>query len=145
MADKKKITKKIETKSSMKFRPTNYPAGDFLIQIKNAAIAHNHEVVVRNTKFVKAIATELKKLGFLHEIEVGKEDLKVSLAYQRKEPVLLDVKLVSKPGLRIYMTRDELSKIKGPSTFILTTPNGIMSSREAIKKGAGGEVIAEIW
>lgn len=58
---------------------------------------------------------------------------------------MINLKLVSKPGLRIYMTADELEKKKGPSIYLISTPLGIISARQAIKSRVGGEVIAEIW
>ena len=57
----------------------------------------------------------------------------------------MDLKLVSKPGLRIYMGADELAAKRGPSYYILSTSKGIKTSREAIKERIGGEVIVEIW
>lgn len=123
----------------------NYSIGDFLIRIKNAALAGNKEIGVDNTKFIENIAKVLKKEGILTEVKKKDGKLTVKLAYRKKEPVLIDLKLVSKPGLRIYMGADELSAIRGPSFFILSTSKGPMTSREAIKKRMGGEVIVEIW
>lgn len=126
-------------------RSTNYPIGDFLSRIKNAALAKKREVEVDSTKLIAAVAKVLKKEGFLSEIKKDKNKLKVKVAYMRKEPVLIDLKLVSKPGLRIYMGAKELEAIRGPFFFILSTPDGIMTTREAIKKRVGGEVIVKIW
>jgi small subunit ribosomal protein S8 len=123
---------------------TNYPVGDFLTRIKNAAMARNKKVSVQGSKGVVAVAGALKKLGFLDEVKNDKEILTVSLVFKNKKPALLDLKLVSKPGLRIYMDVREIEKKKGPSTYLISTPKGIVSSREAIKERIGGEVIAEI-
>ncbi len=123
---------------------TNYPIGDFLIRIKNAGLARRREVVMQETKLVKSVAEALKKEGYLLEVTENDGELVAKLAYRRKEPVLLDLKLISKPGLRIYMGVDELEKIKKPSMLILSTPQGIMSSKDAIKKRVGGEVLVEI-
>jgi len=124
---------------------TNYPVGDFLIRVKNALLARNRELDVVNTKYIKAVAQVLKKEGFLETVSQSKDNLKLRLAYRRKLPVLLGLKLVSKPGLRIYMGVDELEKKRGASIFILSTPEGVMSSTEAKKKRLGGEVIVEVW
>ena len=123
----------------------NYPAGDFLIRIKNASLARRKEVVLKNTKLIKSIALALKKQGYLEEVKEEEGRLYVKLAYHKKKPVLLDLKLISRPGLRVYMDVNELEKIRKPSIFILSTPKGIVSSYEAIKKRVGGEVIVEIW
>jgi len=125
---------------------TNYPVGDFLIRVKNAANAHRESVDAPVTKFIKSIAQVLKDEGYVRDIEVKKGIIDMKLAYSRKEPVLMDIKLVSKPGLRIYKGVDEVKKHKrGASILILSTPDGVISSKKALKKGVGGEVIAEIW
>ncbi len=123
----------------------NYPVGDFLIRIKNCALARKGEFEVMSTKLIREVAKVLKKEGFLQEISENKDKLVVRLAYRKKEPVILDIKLVSKPGLRVYHSLKELEKKRKPSVYVLSTPKGIMTDREAIKKKVGGEVIAEIF
>ena len=123
---------------------TNYPIGDFLIRIKNAVMAGNRSVEVGSTKLIKAVAQILKKGEYLSELKEKDGRLVVQLSYRKKEPVLMDVKLVSRPGLRVYMSADELGKKRGPSIFIVSTSKGVLLSKEAIKKGVGGEVIAEV-
>lgn len=137
------MTRKTKVKKVYK-KMTNYPIGDFLIRIKNAGLARKRDVVMQKTKLIKSVADALKREGYLYEVTENDSELTVRLAYRRKEPVLLDLKLISKPGLRIYMGVDELEKIKSPSIFILSTPQGIMSSKDAIKKRVGGEVLVEI-
>jgi small subunit ribosomal protein S8 len=123
---------------------TNYPVGDFLIKLKNASMAGNKEVKVAASNKIMAIAESLKKLGFLDGAKREKDIITVTLAFKNKKPLLMDVKLMSKPGLRIYMGVDEIDKKKGPSIYLITTPTGIISSRQAVKARCGGEVIAEI-
>ncbi|OGM57956.1 30S ribosomal protein S8 [Candidatus Woesebacteria bacterium RIFCSPHIGHO2_12_FULL_46_16] len=123
---------------------TNYPIGDFLIRIGNAAMAGKKEVSVASTKLIKETALALKKAGYLAEVEEKKGVLNVTLAIKSKKPVLLNIKLISRPGLRIYMGANDVGKKRGPSRYLLTTPKGIMLSGEAIKANLGGEVIAEI-
>lgn len=123
----------------------NYQIGDFLIQIKNAALAKNREIVTRTTKLKLAVAKTLKKEGFISEVSEKGQTLTIKLAYQHKEPVLIDLKLVSKPGRRIYAGIAEIEKKKGPSILLMTTPQGVISSKQALKLRVGGEVIAEIW
>lgn len=124
---------------------TNYPVGDFLIRVKNAAMAGGKDVEFASTKLVVAVAKVLEKSGYLTSITNSKGVLKGSLTIKHKEPVLMDVKLVSKPGLRVYKNLDELKDKKGASMYIVSTPKGVMTTKEAIKVGLGGEVIAEIW
>lgn len=128
-----------------KSKTVNYAVGDFLITVKNASMAKNKVVKTTSTKHIVAIAEGLKKLGYLDEVKKEEDGLKLTLSFKHKKPVLTDLRLVSKPGLRIYLGIDEIEKKKGPSTYLISTPLGIVSSREAIKKRVGGEVIAEIW
>lgn len=129
----------------MKFNiMTNYPLGDFLIRIKNQALARGVEVSVPKTKMIFAVANTLVELGVLREVVEENGKIIARLAYRKKEPVLMNLKLISKPGLRIYASVDELKKLKGPKVYILSTPKGIMNSRQAMKEKVGGEVIAEI-
>ena len=130
--------------SNKKQSATNYPVGDFLIKLKNASMAGNKEVKVVTSNKILAIAEALKKLGFLDSVKKEKEEITVGLTFKNKKPLLMDVKLVSKPGLRIYMGAAEIEKKKGPSIFLLTSPNGIISSLQAVKMNQGGEVIAEL-
>lgn len=127
------------------FAITNYQVGDYLIRIKNAALAKNREVEFKKTKFVYALAKALDKAGILNGVEV-KEDVIISkLSYKSKVPVLMDLKLISKPGLRTYMSSDQLGSFRGPAVYIVSTSKGIMTSTEAIKNRLGGEVIAQIY
>jgi small subunit ribosomal protein S8 len=124
---------------------TNYPVGDFLIRIKNAKMATLRNVSLPNTKFIYAVAQALKDEKYLSDIDLKDGILTVSLAFYKKEPLLENIKLVSKPGLRLYVNARELSLRKSPSILILSTSAGVMSSKKALKKGLGGQVIAEIW
>jgi small subunit ribosomal protein S8 len=133
---------------------TNYPVGDFLIKLKNASMAGNKEVKISESKKILAIADAMKKAGFLDSVKKasgqeglrpgGKKEIIVTLSFKDKKPLLMNVKLVSKPGLRVYMKVDEIESKKGPSTFLITTPSGVVTSKEAIKMRTGGEVIAEL-
>lgn len=122
----------------------NYPVGDFLIQIKNANLVGKREVSVGKTKLIKDLAKAMKRENFLEEVKEKDGEIRVRIAYRKKRPLLLGIKLVSKPGLRIYMGVDEIADFKGPSVFFVSTSKGVLSSKEAIKKRVGGEVIAEV-
>jgi len=124
---------------------TNYEIGDFLIRIKNAARAGRRQVTMKETKLIKEVAKALKREGYLREVSSKGGQITVNLVYKNREPVLIDLRIVSKPGLRVYKDADELSERRAASIYILTTPEGILSSKEAIKKRVGGEAIVEIW
>ena len=87
---------------------TNYPVGDFLIRLGNAALAGKREVTMTSTKLIKNVAIALKKAGYLAEVEDKKGILTVALAIKRKKPVIMRLKLISRPGLRIYRGADEI-------------------------------------
>ncbi len=124
---------------------TNYPVGDFVIRLKNASLAGKHEAEAPLTKGVKAVAEALKRAGFIEEVKTAKGVMTATIAYRRKKPIMLGIKLVSKPGLRIYLDVEDIEKKRGPSTFIVSTPKGVLISKEVIAKKASGEVLAEVW
>ena len=123
---------------------SNYPIGDFLIRLKNISLTNRKSLEVNSSKLIKTTARLLQKEGYLEDVTETNGKLTLSLKFHKKNPILVDVKLISKPGLRVYMGREDLAAIKGPSFFIISTSKGLMTTREALKKGLGGEVIAEI-
>lgn len=129
----------------------NYRVSDLIIRIKNAARARRKQVVLDNLKINKAILKVLVSEGFLEGFDIDKrEGRKVLVAivkYEKRNPILTDVLVVSKPSLRKYATAKEIPQIqrKGRHTIILSTNRGIMTGREALKKNMGGEVLFRIW
>ena len=124
---------------------SNYPIGDFFIRVKNAAMIDKREVVLPSTKHIKAAAAALKKSGFLEDFLEKDKTLTVHPAFRHKEPVLMGLRIVSRPGLRIYMGVRDIEKKRGPSIFLLSTPQGIISSKDALKLRSAGEVLVEVW
>ena len=128
----------------------NYTVGDFVIQLKNAALARKKNITTPYANLSKAIGKVLIKEGFLESVKEdtvdGKKKLLISLRYQRRKPAITDVLLVSKPSLRIYLGSDEIASKQGKATVaILSTNIGILAGREAIKKKVGGELLFKIW
>jgi small subunit ribosomal protein S8 len=128
----------------------NYTIGDFVIQIKNAALARKKELYFPFSNIQKAIGKVLIKEGFLEEVKKeeieGKKILYVKLRYQRRRPTITDVALISKPSLRVYVGSDEIAKKQGKAkTVVLSTNNGIITGREAMKRKVGGELLFKIW
>lgn len=129
----------------------NHRVSDLIIRIKNATRAKRKRVVLDNLKINKAICKVLVTEGFLENFETevveGKKVLVAIIKYEKRDPVLTDVLVVSKPSLRKYATSKEISGIqrKGHHTIILSTNKGIMTGREALKKNMGGEVLFRIW
>ena len=129
----------------------NYRVSDLIIRIKNAARAKRKMVVFDNFKINKAICKVLVSEGFLEGFELETRDNKkvivARVRYEKREPVLTDVLVVSKPSLRKYATSKEIPDIqrKGRHTIILSTNKGVMTGREAMKKNMGGEILFRIW
>ncbi len=132
-------------KTRKKQGQVNFRLGDFLIRLKNAGMANYKEVRMPVSKLVLEVAKLLEKEGYLSQVKKDGSELHVSLAYFKKEPVFSDIKLVSKPGLRIYMDAKTLAEKRGPSFYIISTSKGLMTAKEAIKGNFGGEVLAEIF
>lgn len=128
----------------------NYVIGDFVIQLKNASLAHKKTIVAPYANLSKAVAKVLKKEGFLEDIKEetvdGHRMLAIALRYSRRKPVITDVHLVSKPSLRTYVSTGEIAAKQGQATIaILSTNVGVLTGKEAIKKGVGGELLFKIW
>lgn len=125
------------------------PVADLLIQIKNGYQAYRPVIAVPHSKVKEALAEVFVKVGFLEQVkteENGWKTLKITLKYSNKLPVLTDVKRISKPGKRVYVTNKALSKVTGGlGIAIISTPKGLMTHKEAKKQQLGGEVICKIW
>lgn len=102
------------------------------------------------SKINKAIAKVLVKEGFLADVKEteqdGKKVLNVGIRYERRKPVVGDVEIISKPSLRSYVDKQELQleQRKNSMTLVISTSQGIMTSRTALKKGIGGELLFKI-
>lgn len=125
------------------------PIADMLTRIRNGQAATKSSVRMPASKKKLAIAKVLKDEGYIvdfAEVDMdGKPGLEVALKYFQGEPVIDFVKRVSRPGLRIYKSRDELPKVRGGlGIAIVSTSKGVMTDREARKQGHGGEVIAYV-
>lgn len=128
----------------------NYTVGDFVIQLKNASLARKKEVITSYANISKAIAKVLIKEGFLDSVTEetidGRRSLIVKLRYVKRRPTLTDVSLVSKPSLRAYVPSNSILKKQGRSeTAILSTNLGVITGKEAVKKGVGGELLFKVW
>ncbi len=128
------------------------PIADMLTRIRNAIMARHDSLLIPASKTKISIADILKQEGFITDYEVVKGNtpqrvIKIQLKYTgKKEPVLTGLKRVSKPGLRIYVGKGEIPRIyEGLGITILSTPLGVMTGRQAWRKGVGGEVLCYIW
>lgn len=127
------------------------PIADMLTRIRNASGAHHETVSMPYSKLKSHIADILKSEGYIlgtseEEAEVGKH-LVLELKYSdRRERAISGVRRISKPGLRVYAKSTNLPKVLGGlGVAILSTSSGLLTDKQAAKKGVGGEVLAYIW
>ena len=127
------------------------PIADMLTRIRNANSAKHDTVSVPASNMKKAIAQILVDEGYIKDykvVEDGKQGIiEITLKYgPNKSQVLLGLRRVSKPGLRIYSDCENMPKVmKGLGIAILSTSKGIMTDKDARKANVGGEVLAFIW
>lgn len=129
------------------------PIANSIVQIKNALAVNKKEVILAYSKMKLAILEVLKKQDLIQGYEEIKEEdqkypagIKVVLKYKSNQETLInDIKRVSKPGRRVYVTAAKVRQHqRGRAHIILSTSHGVMGGNDAIKKGLGGEIICEI-
>jgi small subunit ribosomal protein S8 len=124
------------------------PIADMLTHIRNGQTAKKATVVMPSSKKKLAIAQLLKDEGYISDFSVSedaKPQLKVVLKYYQGRPVITLLKRVSRPGLRIYKSKDQLpSVLGGLGIAVVSTSKGIMTDRAARSAGHGGEVICYV-
>ena len=125
------------------------PIADMLTRIRNAQGVEKTEVVMPASKLKVAIAGVLKDEGYIDGFEVspneGKPQLRIGLKYYAGRPVIERLERVSRPGLRIYKSRNDLPEVmNGLGVAIVSTSRGVMTDRKARTQGVGGEVICYV-
>lgn len=127
------------------------PIADMLTRLRNANTAYHDQVVMPHSKIKAGIAEILKQEGYIggwrvEDAEVGKTltlDLKFGPSRERS---IAGVRRVSKPGLRVYAKSTALPKVLGGlGVAIISTSSGLLTDKQAAKKGVGGEVLAYVW
>ena len=128
------------------------PIADMLTRIRNANTAKHDTVDIPASKMKLAIADILLKEGYVKAVDVVEEGnfktIKITLKYcaNKNEKILTGLKRISKPGLRVYASKDELPKVLGGlGTAIISTNKGVLTDKEARKLGVGGEVLCFVW
>lgn len=130
---------------------TTDPIADMLTRIRNANTSKHTEVDVPASNMKRAIAQILVDEGYIksfEEVDDGKQGiLKITLKYDENgKRVISGLKRISKPGLRIYVNKEDVPQvINGLGIALISTSKGIMTDKEARKQGVGGEVLAYIW
>ena len=127
------------------------PIADMLTRIRNANSARHETVDIPASNMKKAIAEILFEEGYVKRYEVTSDErqgnIRIWLKYgESKKQVIVGLKRVSKPGLRVYVNREELPRVlKGLGIAIISTSKGIMTDKKARRENVGGEVLAFVW
>jgi small subunit ribosomal protein S8 len=126
------------------------PIADMLTRIRNAIMANHASVLVPSSKIKLAIVKILKEEGLIDRYEVlkGKPQtmIKIHLKYTDEQPAILGLERVSKPGLRVYVEKQEIPRVYGGlGIAIVSTSEGVMTGQEAWKRRLGGEVLCYVW
>ena len=122
------------------------PIADMLTRIRNAQKARKESVSIPASRLKRAIIDVLHQEGYVSDVASEDEgvggSIKVGLKYHRNQPVIEQIERVSRPGLRVYKSVDELPKVQGGlGIAIVSTSGGVMTDRQARAQGRGGEVI----
>ena len=129
------------------------PIADMLTRIRNANRALHERAEMPSSRLKSEIARILKEEGYIQDYRIEHvedtpyDTLVIELKYGRsRERVITDLKRVSKPGRRVYAGKDRLPRVLGGmGTAILSTSNGLITSRAAEQQGVGGEVVCFVW
>ena len=131
---------------------TTDPIADMLTRIRNASSSKHKTVDVPSSNVKLAIAKILFEEGYIKSFEEIKEEnnqgiIRITLKYTEKgKKVISGLKRISKPGLRIYASKEELPKVlNGLGIALISTSKGVMTDKKARELGVGGEVLAYIW
>ena len=121
-----------------------------LTRIRNAITRKHKNVQIPSSKFKVEIAKILQEEGFIHSFDIVKDgnfsNIKIDLKYDsRKSPVIKKIQRISKPGLRVYVNKNEIPRISGGlGTSIISTSKGLMTGSKAREIGVGGEILCSI-
>ena len=127
------------------------PIADMLTRIRNASRSKHKTVDVPASNLKKSIAYILFKEGYIKAYEEISDDtqgiIRITLKYDEKgNKVIAGLKRISKPGLRVYASKDELPKVlNGLGIALISTSKGIVTDKQARELGVGGEVLAYVW
>lgn len=129
----------------------NDPISDMLTRIRNAGMMRHAEVSMPSTKVLVEIARILREEGYIEGYRVTERHpqnvLTVRLKYDdARRHVIHEIKRISKPGLRIYKQRDRIDRVRnGLGIAIMTTSQGVMTGRDAYRRGVGGELLCTVF
>lgn len=129
---------------------TTDPIADLLTRIRNAVLVGKNEIRVPSSKLKHVVANELKKASYLVDVKLEsakpRDILIVKINNDGENSTINEIKRVSKPGRRVYVSSNEIPKVKsGRGMVLISTSKGVMSGQEAKKVKLGGEVLLEVY
>lgn len=127
------------------------PIADMLTRIRNAQAVKKGEVLIPFSKLKFEMAKILKHEDYIESFEKTEEQkfpqIKITLKYKEdKQPAIMHIKRISKPGQRVYAHKNDMPRVlNNLGIAIISTSSGLLTNRDARKKGVGGEILCEIW
>ena len=127
------------------------PIGDMFSRIRNGQMRSLNSIDLHSSNFRKSILKILKEEGYIKDYYIEKSEnnkisLKVNLKYYEGDPVIKEIKRISKPGRRVYSRANSIPRVmNGLGLAILSTPKGVMTDAEAKKNNIGGEIICKVF
>ena len=129
---------------------TTDPIADMLTRIRNAILVRKHEVTMPHSKAKQAVAELLQKSGFIAGVTASDDKIGKSLTIrindESENAKITEISRLSKPGRRYYVGAKEIPRVKGGrGVVIVSTSKGMMTGKEAIEAGVGGELICKVY
>ena len=124
------------------------PIANMITIIKNGYLARKRTVSVPQSRLKKEMAKKLQEAGYIESFTEGKDkrSFEMNLLYKDGEPAVHEVKIISKPSLRVYSPAAKIPRIlRGRGEVLVSTTKGIMTGNEARKAKTGGELLLKIW
>ena len=127
------------------------PIGDMFTRIRNGQMRSLNSIDIPSSNFRKNILKILKEEGYIKDYYIEKSEnnkisLKINLKYYEGDPVIKEIKRISKPGRRVYSRANSIPRVmNGLGLAILSTPKGVMTDAEAKKNNIGGEIICKVF
>ena len=129
------------------------PIADMLTRIRNANTVRHDQVDIQASRLKTEIARIFKEQGYISDFKLVDNDdkkpvLRLFMRYSSdsKDRIITGIRRISKPGLRVYASKDEIPQVLGGlGVAILSTSKGVLSDKEARKEGVGGEVVCYVW
>ncbi len=131
--------------------PVTDQVSDMLTRIRNAALARQDHALIPASKLKLEVAKILKAQGYIQKYDLVDDkrhgQIRIHLRYvQNREPVIAGLRRISRPGVRIYVDKDHIPRVMGGlGVAVLSTSQGVLTDREARRRGVGGEVLCYVW